>query len=73
MTKKRVGGYSMRCELARAENANRAAREALRRVLEEDRLDKAVVAMLIGRAAVQLSINLESIKAVEKIITENAG
>lgn len=35
----RIGGYSMRCELTRAENANRAAREALRRLLDEDKLE----------------------------------
>ncbi len=72
MTKKRVGGYSMRCELTRAENANRAAREALRRLLDEDRLDKTLVATMIGRVALQLSINLESIKAIEKIVAESA-
>jgi hypothetical protein len=62
----------MRCELTRAENANRAAREALRRLLDEDRLDKTLVATMIGRVALQLSINLESIKAIEKIVAESA-
>lgn len=33
---------------------------------------KTLVATMIGRVALQLSINLESIKAVEKIISESA-
>lgn len=66
MSKKRPGGYVFRQEVVRARNANRAAREALRRLLDE-RPGPQATAMLIAKAAQALGENLDAVHALEKI------
>lgn len=66
MSKKRPGGYVFRQEVVRATNANRTARDALRRLLDE-RPGPQVTAMLIAIAAQALSENLDALHALEAI------
>ncbi len=69
MTKKRLGGYSMRAEITRAINANRLAREALRRMIDEEPR-REMILLLAGKAAVQLGTNLEALREIEQILDE---
>ena len=69
MTKRKVGGYSFRQELVRATNANRAARSALRRIVD-DQPGTQTMAMLIAKAANALAENLDAIGEIERILKE---
>lgn len=69
MTKRKAGGYAWRQELQRAANANKAARQALRRMLEDDPSRQAL-ALLIARAANALAENLEALRELERIADE---
>lgn len=66
MSKRRTGGYVFRQEVVRAVNANRAARDALRRLLDEKPGPQAM-AMLIARAAQALGENLDALRELEQI------
>ncbi len=57
----------MRQEITRAMNANRTAREALRRVIDE-RPGPQALAMLIAKAASALAESLEALREIERII-----
>lgn len=69
MTKRSVGGYAMRQEITRARNANRAARESLRRLMD-DQPGVQLQAVLIARAAGALAENLDAIGEIERIMNE---
>lgn len=66
MSRKRPGGYVFRQEVVRAQNANRTARDALRRLLDE-RPGTQATAMLIAKAAQALSENLDALHALDAI------
>jgi len=69
MTKKLVGGYRFRAELARAKMANKAVRKTLQKIIDE-KPGPLLMAQYISIAAVALSENLEAIVDMEKIISE---
>ena len=69
MTKKKVGGYAWRQEIVRARNANRAARNSLRRIAEETPGPR-TLAMLLLKAANALGENLDALQELEGIGTE---
>ena len=69
MTARKLHGYAWRQEINRAMNANKAARCALRRIVEEQPGPQ-TMAMLIARAANALGDNLESLMALENIVDE---
>jgi hypothetical protein len=66
MSKKQPGGYAFRQEVVRAVNANRTARDALRRLLEE-RPGPQATAMLIAKVAQALSEILDALREIEQI------
>lgn len=66
MSKRRAGGYVFRQEVVRAMNANRAAREALRRLIDE-KPGPQTMAMLIAKAAQALGENLDALHEIEAI------
>jgi hypothetical protein len=66
MTKRKAGGYAWRQELTRAVNANKAAREALRRIVDE-RPGPQTLALLIAKAATALAENLEALREIEQV------
>jgi hypothetical protein len=69
MTKPKVGGYLWRQHLAQALRANRMARRALSRILDEDpsRLQMAVLLALVGR---YLAENLDALMQLKEITKE---
>ena len=69
MTKKKLGGYAWRQEIVRGKNANRAARNALRRIAEENPGPR-TLAMLLLKAANALGENLDSLQELESIGVE---
>lgn len=69
MTAKKVGGYAFRQQIVDARNANRAARAALRRIIDETPGPQ-TLAMLIAKAANSLGENLEAINEIERIARE---
>jgi predicted Zn-dependent protease len=56
----------MRQEVVRAENANKAAREYLRRLFD-DRPGVEASAILVTRASLALSENLEALREIDRI------
>lgn len=72
MTKRRVGGYIYRAEVQRALIANRAAREALRRMVEEQPSPR-MLAILIARAVIALGENLAALREIEQIKEKDEG
>ena len=72
MTKRKAGGYVFRQELTRAMNANKAARAALRRMVDEQPGPQ-TMALLIARAANALGDNLEALREIERILTDEEG
>ena len=67
MTRRKPGGYVFRQEIQRVVIANRTAREALRRVVEESP-GPATLALLIARVFASLVEILEAIREIEKIV-----
>jgi len=68
-TKKLVGGYTFRAELARARIANKAVRKILQRIIDE-KPSPLLMSQFISIAAVALGENLEAITEMERIIAE---
>jgi predicted Zn-dependent protease len=68
--KRKVGGYAMRQEICRAVNANQAAREALRRLID-DNPGPQTMAILVARAANALGENLAAIREIERIMASS--
>lgn len=66
MTKRRVGSREYKAEITRAVNANKAARVALKRIIDE-KPGAATMALLIAKAASALGENLEAIRELEII------
>jgi len=69
MTPKKPSGYVLSQKLRRALNANKAARESLRRIIEE-RPSQQLHDLLLAKAISALGDNLESIWDIEEIISE---
>ncbi len=69
MTKKLVGGYAFRAELARARMANKAVRRTLQKIMDE-KPGPLLMAQYISVAAVALGENLEALVEMEKILSE---
>jgi len=68
-TKRLVGGYTFRAELARARIANKAVRKILQRIIDE-KPSPLLMSQFISIAAVALGENLEAITEMERIIAE---
>lgn len=68
-SKKLVGGYAFRADLARARNANKAVRGTLQKILDE-KPGPLLLSHYISIAAIALSENLEAITDMERIISE---
>lgn len=67
MVRRQTTGYVMRQEVNRAINANRLARMALQRILDEQP-GPAAQAMLIAKTAAALGENLEALREIEQIV-----
>lgn len=67
MVRRQATGYVMRQEVNRAINANRLARMALQRILDEQP-GPAAQAMLIAKTAAALGENLEALREIEQIV-----
>ena len=63
---RKIGGYIWRQELARAQQSNKLAREALRRIIDE-RPGPQLLALLLSKAALALGENLEALQELERI------
>ena len=70
MTKKRVGGYAFRQEIARARLANSRARAAVRRMVEEQPGPQ-LTALLAAKMANALGEILDALDEIERICREN--
>lgn len=68
MPKPKIGGYHWRQNLQRAVNSNKAARAALRRMIDEEMISRQVLAILVARAANSLAENLEALRDLEVIV-----
>ncbi len=66
MTRRKVNGYMWRQELARARQANKTARRALQKIIDE-RPSPALTAIYITEAALALGLNFEALQALEQI------
>ena len=69
MTKRKLNGYAFRQEVTRARNANRAARQALRRIIEETP-SPSLLALLVAKISAALGDNLDAIQEIESIAQE---
>lgn len=67
MTQKKIGGYQMKNDLARAMNANRIAQEALRRLLN-DEPGPQTRTILLARALSSLSENLDALISIKDVV-----
>lgn len=67
-----MGGYKFRVYLVDAMNANRAARMALRRIIDE-RPGPQATAMLLAKAALCLVENLDALEQIEAITNRAEG
>lgn len=70
MPKPALDGYVMRNEVTRAINANQAAREALRRMVDGNP-SRENLALLAVRVATALGDNLDALQKIDRIITDN--
>ena len=70
MSKRAVGGYAFNYEVARARNAARKAREALRKLLD-DRPGPQTSAMLIASATLALAEAEEALSTIDQIARLN--
>ena len=70
MTKRKVGGYIYRQELARAIMANRAARRALAQIIDEvpGGIGQARLLLLLALVGNHLSNNLDALMQLQEII-----
>lgn len=64
---RKIGGYIWRQEVARAQMANKRARAALRRIVDE-RPGPQLTALLLSKAALALAENLDALQELERII-----
>lgn len=69
MSKRAVGGYAFNAEVNRARNANRSAREALRRIIEE-KPGPQTLSLLIAKAALALGEIDQAVGEIEQIARE---
>ncbi len=67
-TPRKVGGYIFRQELARAIRANRSARLALGRILEEP--GPRLTALYLAQAARELAENFDALMEMRQILDE---
>lgn len=66
-TPRKLDGSAMRQEVRKAVAANRKAREALRRILENE-CGPRLTALYLANAATQLGENLDALQEIERII-----
>jgi predicted Zn-dependent protease len=66
MSRRSVGGYAFNAEVVRVRNASRAAREALRRIVE-DKPGPQTLSLLIARAALALGEIEQATGEIENI------
>lgn len=66
MSKRAVGGYAFNAEVTRVRNASRAAREALRRILDE-KPGPQTQSLLLARAALALGEIEQAAGEIENI------